>query len=79
MVALALTLALAPGAHVTVADPTTCYLGINSVRAGRHQLVAHWRDQNTLETWRARGGSVTFNGITIRNGSHQRVIVKASC
>ena len=77
MLKLIITLALAPGAHVTIDQPASCYVGVNSVRAGGHVLRAHWRDQNTLETW--LDGRVTFNGITIANHSRQRVTVKASC
>jgi hypothetical protein len=78
MLAIVLTLALAPGAHVTVDKPASCWIGVNSVRTSR-VLPARWRDEGTLETWRAKGGLVTFDGITIANHSRQRVVVKASC
>lgn len=79
LTALALTIALAPGAHVTIDQPTSCYVGVTSVRAAGVVLHAKWRDQGSLETWQARGGRVTFNGLTFTNHSHQRVTIHASC
>lgn len=79
LAALAMTIALAPGAHVTIDQPASCYIGVTSVRARGVALHAKWREQGSLETWQARGGRVTFDGITLFNHSHQRVIAHASC